>query len=148
MNDKVVAEGPMRTQVGKFTLSGDGLCVGRDSGDAVSQYKSPGHVQGRHDPGRRRHGREGAVSRPREDGGRQRSPRTSLDIPAHRCGAGSGAASCGGVRIDTLGGALPRQASRRGGKRAHSKDVPLNYRLASPFFRKTVGPRVRIPGIG
>jgi hypothetical protein len=42
VNDKVVAEGPMRTQPGKFTLSGDGLCIGYDSDDAVSQeYKSP-----------------------------------------------------------------------------------------------------------
>jgi arylsulfatase len=47
VNDKVVAEGPMRTQPGKFTLSGDGLCVGYDSGDAVSsQYQSPGKFQG------------------------------------------------------------------------------------------------------
>jgi arylsulfatase A-like enzyme len=47
VNDKVVAEGPMHTQPGKFTLSGDGLCVGRDSGDAVSQeYKSPGEFKG------------------------------------------------------------------------------------------------------
>ena len=43
VNEEVVAEGPMRTQSGKFTLSGDGLCVGRDSGDNVSQeYASPG----------------------------------------------------------------------------------------------------------
>jgi len=47
VNDKVVAEGPMKTQPGKFTLSGDGLCVGRDSGDNVSQeYKSPGEFKG------------------------------------------------------------------------------------------------------
>lgn len=47
VNDKSVASGPMRTQPGKFTLSGDGLCVGRDSGDAVSQeYKSPGTFTG------------------------------------------------------------------------------------------------------
>jgi arylsulfatase A-like enzyme len=47
VNDKVVAQGAMRTQPGKFTLSGDGLCVGRDSGDAVSQeYKSPGTFVG------------------------------------------------------------------------------------------------------
>jgi hypothetical protein len=47
VNDKVVAEGPMRTQVGKFTLSGDGLCVGYDSGDAVSAlYKTPGEFTG------------------------------------------------------------------------------------------------------
>jgi arylsulfatase len=47
VNDKVVAEGPMKTQPGKFTLSGDGLCVGYDSGDAVSkEYKSPGTFKG------------------------------------------------------------------------------------------------------
>jgi arylsulfatase len=47
VNDTVVAEGPMRTQPGKFTLSGDGLCIGRDSGDAVSEeYKSPGEFEG------------------------------------------------------------------------------------------------------
>jgi arylsulfatase len=47
VNDKVVAEGPMRTQPGKFTLSGDGLCVGYDSGDAVSEgYKTPGRFKG------------------------------------------------------------------------------------------------------
>jgi arylsulfatase A-like enzyme len=47
VNDKVVAEGPMKTQSGKFTLSGDGLCVGYDSGDSVSQeYTTPGRFKG------------------------------------------------------------------------------------------------------
>jgi arylsulfatase len=47
VDDKVVAQGPMRTQPGKFTLSGDGLCVGYDSGDAVShEYKTPGTFRG------------------------------------------------------------------------------------------------------
>lgn len=47
VDDKVVAEGPMRAQVGKFTLAGDGLCVGYDSGDSVSQeYKNPGTFTG------------------------------------------------------------------------------------------------------
>jgi arylsulfatase len=47
VNDKVVAQGDMKTQPGKFTLSGDGLCVGRDSGDAVSEgYQSPGTFKG------------------------------------------------------------------------------------------------------
>jgi len=47
VSDKIVAEGPMRTQPGKFTLSGDGLCIGYDSGDAVSHgYKSPGKFTG------------------------------------------------------------------------------------------------------
>jgi hypothetical protein len=47
VDDKVVAEGPMRAQVGKFTLSGDGLCIGYDSGDAVSAlYRTPGEFTG------------------------------------------------------------------------------------------------------
>jgi len=47
VNDKVVAKGPMRAQIGKFTLCGDGLCVGFDSADAVSEeYKSPGTFKG------------------------------------------------------------------------------------------------------
>jgi arylsulfatase len=42
VDDRLVAQGPMRTQAGKFTLAGDGLCVGYDSGDAVSQeYRTP-----------------------------------------------------------------------------------------------------------
>ena len=47
VDGKPVAEGPMRAQIGKFTLSGDGLCVGYDSGDNVSeQYKNPGRFTG------------------------------------------------------------------------------------------------------
>lgn len=47
VNDKVVAQSTMRSQIGKFTLVGDGLCVGWDSGDPVSnQYKSPGNFTG------------------------------------------------------------------------------------------------------
>jgi arylsulfatase len=47
VNDKVVAEGALKTQLGKFTLAGDGLCVGYDSGDAVTeQYKTPGKLTG------------------------------------------------------------------------------------------------------
>ncbi|MGX1585296.1 sulfatase-like hydrolase/transferase [Microbacterium sp. NPDC055502] len=41
VDDRAVASGPMRAQVGKFTLCGDGLCVGWDSADPVSrQYGS------------------------------------------------------------------------------------------------------------
>ncbi|MEM8957861.1 MAG: arylsulfatase [Pseudomonadota bacterium] len=47
IDDEVVAEGDMRTQPAKFTLSGDGLCVGYDSGDAVSAlYETPGEFEG------------------------------------------------------------------------------------------------------
>jgi arylsulfatase len=46
IDEDVVAEGPMKTQP-KFTLSGDGLCVAYDSGDAVSElYQSPGEFEG------------------------------------------------------------------------------------------------------
>jgi arylsulfatase len=41
INDKVVAEGSMRTQIGKFTLCGDGLCIGYDSADAVAAEYTP-----------------------------------------------------------------------------------------------------------
>jgi arylsulfatase len=42
VDDKVVAEGPMRTQSGHFSLCGDGLCVGFDSADRVTQeYEAP-----------------------------------------------------------------------------------------------------------
>jgi arylsulfatase A-like enzyme len=47
VNEKVVAEGPMKTQPGKFTLCGDGLCVGLDSADAVSEeYKGSNPFNG------------------------------------------------------------------------------------------------------
>ena len=47
VDEDVVAEGPMRTQLAFFTLCGDGLCVGRDSGDAVSkEYKAPATFKG------------------------------------------------------------------------------------------------------
>jgi len=47
VNDKIVASGPLRAQVGKFTLCGDGLCIGYDSGDAVSNsYKAPARFTG------------------------------------------------------------------------------------------------------
>jgi arylsulfatase A-like enzyme len=42
VDDKVVAEGPMKTQPGNFSLCGDGLCVGYDSEDQVSEeYEAP-----------------------------------------------------------------------------------------------------------
>jgi arylsulfatase A-like enzyme len=42
IDGKMVAEGAMRTQPAKFTLSGDGLCIGYDSADAVSElYPTP-----------------------------------------------------------------------------------------------------------
>ncbi|MFZ9033842.1 MAG: arylsulfatase [Anaerohalosphaeraceae bacterium] len=47
VNDKVVDSGEMRTQPAKFTLSGEGMCIGWDSSDAVtSQYKAPARFTG------------------------------------------------------------------------------------------------------
>ena len=47
VNDQAASSGDMRTQPAKFTLSGDGLCVGYDSGDAVSElYQTPGEFEG------------------------------------------------------------------------------------------------------
>ncbi len=47
VNNQEVAKMPMRTQAGYFSLVGDGLCIGYDSGDAVShQYKTPGTFKG------------------------------------------------------------------------------------------------------
>jgi arylsulfatase A-like enzyme len=47
VDDEAVASGPMRTQQAQFTLCGDGLCVGRDSADAVSrEYTAPARFEG------------------------------------------------------------------------------------------------------
>jgi arylsulfatase len=46
VDEEAVASGSMRTQL-TFTLCGDGLCVGRDSADAVSkEYASPARFNG------------------------------------------------------------------------------------------------------
>jgi arylsulfatase len=42
IDEEQVAEAPLRTQPGTFTLCGDGLCVGRDSSDPVSKEYGPG----------------------------------------------------------------------------------------------------------
>ncbi len=41
VDDKVVAEGEIRTMTGHFSLCGEGLCIGYDSGDAVSSEYKP-----------------------------------------------------------------------------------------------------------
>jgi arylsulfatase len=41
VDESITAEGPFRTQSGHYALCGEGLCIGHDSGDAVSsEYKS------------------------------------------------------------------------------------------------------------
>jgi len=47
VDDKPENKGPMRAQIGLFSLSGTRLCIGYDSGDAVSpQYQYPGVFTG------------------------------------------------------------------------------------------------------
>ncbi|WP_250030235.1 arylsulfatase [Paractinoplanes maris] len=41
VGDQVVAEGPLRTQPGHFAIAGEGLSIGRDSGDSVSKEYTP-----------------------------------------------------------------------------------------------------------
>jgi arylsulfatase len=41
VDDTIVAEGPLRTQPGHFAICGEGLSIGRDSGDAVSKEYTP-----------------------------------------------------------------------------------------------------------
>ncbi|MGW3909946.1 hypothetical protein ACWEBX_00210 [Streptomyces sp. NPDC005070] len=41
--DHKVGEGRIKTQPGRFTLAGEGLTVGRDSGEAVTDHY-PGHA--------------------------------------------------------------------------------------------------------
>ena len=42
VDDEVVAEQEIRTMTGHFSLCGEGLCIGYDSGDAVSSEYGPG----------------------------------------------------------------------------------------------------------
>ena len=71
--DKKVGEGRIKTQPGMFSLAGEGLCIGRDSAEPITDDypgESPSGIHGRHHPpgrGRRqrralrRHGARGAA---------------------------------------------------------------------------------------
>jgi arylsulfatase len=41
VDDQVIAEAEIRTQAARFALCGEGLCIGYDSGDAVSSEYEP-----------------------------------------------------------------------------------------------------------
>ena len=41
LDDKVVAQSEIRTMTGHFSLCGEGLCIGYDSGDSVSSLYKP-----------------------------------------------------------------------------------------------------------
>ena len=81
--EKKVGEGRIKTQPGAFSLAGEGLCVGRDSGEAVTDDypgDSPHRVHGRHHQARRRRRERRALRRPgargRRDDGRANSVTT------------------------------------------------------------------------
>ena len=78
--DRKVGEGRIRTQPGKFSLGGEGLCIGRDGGDSVTDdYPSapPWRVH-RRDPAPGRHRRQRRpVPRPRARGGSNAGPRVN-----------------------------------------------------------------------
>ena len=76
--DVKVGEGRIKTQPGKFSLAGDGLCVGRDSTDPVTQdYPGDGalRVHRRHDQARRHRRQRRALRRPRARSRRDDGPR-------------------------------------------------------------------------
>ncbi len=78
--DRKVGEGEIRTQPGSFSLAGEGLTVGRDSGEAVTDDypgEAPWRFTGGHAaPGRRRRLRH-PVRRPGARGRRDALPRMS-----------------------------------------------------------------------
>jgi arylsulfatase len=52
LDDTAGAAGPMRTQPGNFSVTGEGLAIGRDSGDAVTgDYTAPFPLTGARSPG-------------------------------------------------------------------------------------------------
>ena len=92
--DVKVGEGRIRTQPGKFSLAGEGLCVGRDSGDPVTDDypgAAPWRVHRRHDQPRRRRRQRRALRRPRARGRRDDVARVGPR------GGGRRASACPGV---------------------------------------------------
>ena len=81
--DTKVGEGRIKTQPGKFMLAGEGLCVGRDSGEPVTD-DYPGvasvRVHRRHDRPRRGRRQRRAVRRPRARGRSDARPRVVADL--------------------------------------------------------------------
>jgi arylsulfatase len=41
VDEQPVAKGPFRTMTGRYSLCGEGLCIGYDGGDAVSREYKP-----------------------------------------------------------------------------------------------------------
>ena len=73
-----VGEERIKTQPGKFSIAGEGLCVGRDAGEPVTDdYPglAPARVHRRHHQPRRRRRQRRAIRRPRTRSRRDARPR-------------------------------------------------------------------------
>ena len=87
--DKKVGEGRIKTQPGTFSLAGEGLCVGRDSGEPVTRRlprPAPAPVHRRHDQAGGRRCQRRALRGPRargpgHAGPRVRRPRSAIRPP-------------------------------------------------------------------
>ena len=91
--DKKVGEGRIKTQPGHVQLAGEGLCVGRDSGEPVtSDYPSgsPHRVHRRHDQAGRRRRERRSVHRPRARGRGHAGPRVGAGAERSRRSPGPG----------------------------------------------------------
>ena len=91
--DEKVGEGRIKTQPGKFMLAGEGLCVGRDSGEPVTDDYPGAHphdVHRRHDQPRRRRCQRRALRRPRARGGGDAGPGIAATPGVRRSWASSG----------------------------------------------------------
>ena len=85
--DTKVGEGRIKTQPGLFSLAGEGLCVGRDSGEPVTgDYpgESPAPLHRRHDQAGRRRRQRRPLRRPRARGPGHARPRVDNKKSARR----------------------------------------------------------------
>ena len=79
IDDEKVGEAKIKTQPGKFSLAGEGLNVGKEGGEPVTDDYPGAYAVGvrrRHDPPGRRRRRRRTVGRPRDRRSSRRSPAT------------------------------------------------------------------------
>ena len=97
--DTKVGEGRIKTQPGMFSLAGEGLCVGRDSGEPVTGDYPGAHphtVHRRHHQACRRRRQRRSLPRPRARGPGHARPRVAK-APARLGGWGMNFASLGAL---------------------------------------------------
>jgi arylsulfatase len=105
VDDVSVAKGPWKTQPGHFSLCGEGLSIGRDSGDSVSKEYTPYFASPEVVSGRSRSASATTPTSTSNATSTKVSPATDLHLP--RYGSSSGEpGSMWGTRVSTgrLGG--------------------------------------------